>query len=310
MLRNIRSENFNCQDDSMKKIFVILIAAACLLVSCGQEKLSDESIFKDTEVEKTEFDMWLDRNYVEPYNIRFEYRMPDNETGFSYWVTPPDVNKSIMVAKTLKHLTLECMVEMMATDDEEKDPSLFVKTYFPRVLFLVGCYHISNTGTVALASAENGLQINILGVNFFDDPQEDGVQISGTMIHEFMHILHAAVQVPVEFHSITESKYVGSRYTNLGGDYHTHGFVNNYARSSIGEDVAVTGAALVCESPETWASWYAKGGEEGGAILRKKHDLLKKWLYDSFGVDTDRWREVYVRRISEINSIDLTTLED
>ena len=176
--------------------------------------------------------------------------------------------------------------------------------------FLVGCYHISNTGSVALASAENGLQINILGVNFFDDPVADGLQISGTMVHEFMHILHAAAQVPVEFHSITESKYVGSIYTNLGNDYHTHGFVNNYARSSIGEDVAVTGAALICETPETWESWYAKGGVEGGAILRKKHDILKKWLYDSFGVDTDRWREVYFRRISEIDSIDWTNLED
>ena len=82
------------------------------MVSCQLEKLSDESIFKDSSIEKTEFDKWLDRNYVEPYNIRFEYRMPDNETGFSYWVTPPDVDKAIMVAKTLKHVTLECMVEM------------------------------------------------------------------------------------------------------------------------------------------------------------------------------------------------------
>lgn len=294
----------------MKRVLIILIVAGFAMVSCQLEKLSDESIFKDSSIEKTEFDKWLDRNYVEPYNIRFEYRMPDNETGFSYWVTPPDVDKAIMVAKTLKHVTLECMVEMMATDDEDKDPSLFVKTYFPRVLFLVGCYHISNTGTVALASAENGLQINILGVNFFDDPLVDGMQISGTMIHEFMHILHSAVPVPVEFHSMTEDKYVGSTYTNLGNDYHSYGFVNNYARSSIGEDVAVTGAALVCESPQTWESWYAKGGEEGGAILRKKHDLLKKWLYDSFGVDTDKWREIYSRRVSEIESIDWTNLED
>ena len=280
------------------------------LAACHKDELSDKSIFSDEQAVKTDFDRWLDRNYVDPYNIRFEYRMPDNETGFSYWVTPPDVEKSIKVAKVVKHLSLECMVEMMADDNPDRDPAMFVKKYFPRVLFLVGCYHISNTGSVALASAENGLQINILGVNFFDDPVVDGLQISGTMVHEFMHILHAAAQVPVEFHSITESKYVGSTYTNLGGDYHQHGFVNNYARSSIGEDVAVTGAALICETDATWEKWYAAGGEEGGAILRKKHDLLKKWLYDSFGVDTDRWREVYVRRISEINSIDLTTLED
>ena len=285
---------------------MILISFA----ACQKEELSNKSIFSDEQAVKTDFDRWLDRNYVDPYNIRFEYRMPDNETGFSYWVTPPDVEKSIMVAKVVKHLSLECMVEMMADDNPDRDPAMFVKKYFPRVLFLVGCYHISNTGSVALASAENGLQINILGVNFFDDPVVDGLQISGTMVHEFMHILHAAAQVPVEFHSITESKYVGSTYTNLGGDYHQHGFVNNYARSSIGEDVAVTGAALICETDATWEKWYAAGGEEGGAILRKKHDLLKKWLYDSFGVDSDRWREVYLRRVGEINDIDWTNLED
>lgn len=285
---------------------MILISFA----ACQKEELSNKSIFSDEQAVKTDFDRWLDRNYVDPYNIRFEYRMPDNETGFSYWVTPPDVEKSIKVAKVVKHLSLECMVEMMADDNPDRDPALFVKKYFPRVLFLVGCYHISNTGSVALASAENGLQINILGVNFFDDPVVDGLQISGTMVHEFMHILHAAAQVPVEFHSITESKYVGSTYTNLGGDYHQHGFVNNYARSSIGEDVAVTGGALICETDATWEKWYAAGGEEGGAILRKKHDLLKKWLYDSFGVDSDRWREVYLRRVGEINDIDWTNLED
>ena len=285
---------------------MILISFA----ACQKEELSNKSIFSDEQAVKTDFDRWLDRNYVDPYNIRFEYRMPDNETGFSYWVTPPDVEKSIKVAKVVKHLSLECMVEMMADDNPDRDPAMFVKKYFPRVLFLVGCYHISNTGSVALASAENGLQINILGVNFFDDPVVDGLQISGTMVHEFMHILHAAAQVPVEFHSITESKYVGSTYTNLGGDYHQHGFVNNYARSSIGEDVAVTGAALICETDATWEKWYAAGGEEGGAILRKNHDLLKKWLYDSFGVDSDRWREVYLRRVGEINDIDWTNLED
>jgi substrate import-associated zinc metallohydrolase lipoprotein len=292
----------------MKKIWFIMILIS--FAACQKEELSNKSIFSDEQAVKTDFDRWLDRNYVDPYNIRFEYRMPDNETGFSYWVTPPDVEKSIKVAKVVKHLSLECMVEMMADDNPDRDPALFVKKYFPRVLFLVGCYHISNTGSVALASAENGLQINILGVNFFDDPVVDGLQISGTMVHEFMHILHAAAQVPVEFHSITESKYVGSTYTNLGGDYHQHGFVNNYARSSIGEDVAVTGAALICETDATWEKWYAAGGEEGGAILRKKHDLLKKWLYDSFGVDSDRWREVYLRRVGEINDIDWTNLED
>ena len=208
-----------------KLLYLLLLIPVCF--SCQEERLDPNSIFQDQKTEKTEFDLWLERNYVQPYNIRFEYRLPDNETSFSYWVTPPDVQKAIMVAKSIKHLTLECIVEMMSTDDPNADPALFLKTYFPRVLFMVGNYHISNTGTVTLASAENGVQINVLGVNFFDDPYEDGCQIAGTLVHEFMHILHTAAQVPLEFHTITEDKYVGSTYTNLGNDYHQHGFVNN-----------------------------------------------------------------------------------
>ena len=40
---------------------------------------------------KSEFDLWLERHYVEPYNVKFEYRMPDRETHFNYWVTPPPI---------------------------------------------------------------------------------------------------------------------------------------------------------------------------------------------------------------------------
>lgn len=169
----------------MKK-YISLILAACtmlLTLSCTKDEISSESIFKDEEQNNTEFDSWLQRNYVEPYNIRFEYRMPDRETSFNYWVSPPNIKESIMIAKLIKFTTLEAMVEMMSSGDETEDPALFVKSYFPKVLFLVGSFEISSSGTTALASAENGLQINILGVNFFEY-HKDAERIAGTMLHE------------------------------------------------------------------------------------------------------------------------------
>lgn len=139
-----------------------------LMFSCSKDELSSESIFKEDNYRYTEFDSWLQRNYVEPYNVRFEYRMPDRETSFNYWVSPPNIKESIMIAKLIKFTTLEAMVEMMSSGDETADPALFVKSYFPKVLYLVGSFEISSSGSTALASAENGLQINILGVNFFE----------------------------------------------------------------------------------------------------------------------------------------------
>ncbi len=296
----------------MKRYIVLALTLLLTLsgaVSCTKDEVNPESIFKDEPTRYTEFDAWLQRNYVEPYNIRFEYRMPDRETSFSYWVSPPDIDKSIMIAKLLKFTTLEAMVEMMSTDNEEEDPALFVKKYFPKVLYMVGSFEISSSGSVALASAENGLQINILGVNFFEY-HADAARIAGTMLHEFTHILDGVYAAPAEFKDITTSDYVGNRYTSLTDSPYQYGFVSNYARSSYAEDIAETGGRLVSMSEEDWEDMIAQAGSDGGAKIRQKKEMLKKWLKDSYGVDTDRWREIFFRKISELDTLDWTSLDD
>ena len=280
-----------------------------LTLSCTKDVISSESIFKDEEQNNTEFDSWLQRNYVEPYNIRFEYRMPDRETSFNYWVSPPNIKESIMIAKLIKFTTLEAMVEMMSSGDETEDPALFVKSYFPKVLFLVGSFEISSSGSTALASAENGLQINILGVNFFEY-HKDAERIAGTMLHEFTHILDGIHGSPAEFKDITLSDYVGDRYTSLTDDPYQKGFVSNYARSHYSEDVAETGGRLISLTEEEREAMIAKAGPVGGPLMRKKFDMLKKWLKDSYGVDSERWCEIYHRRIAQLDSLDWESLDE
>ena len=280
-----------------------------LTLSCTKDEISSESIFKDEEQNNTEFDSWLQRNYVEPYNVRFEYRMPDRETSFNYWVSPPNIKESIMIAKLIKFTTLEAMVEMMSSGDETEDPALFVKSYFPKVLFLVGSFEISSSGSTALASAENGLQINILGVNFFEY-HKDAERIAGTMLHEFTHILDGIHGSPAEFKDITLSDYVGDRYTSLTDDPYQKGFVSNYARSHYSEDVAETGGRLISLTEEEREAMIAKAGPVGGPLMRKKFDMLKKWLKDSYGVDSERWCEIYHRRIAQLDSLDWESLDE
>lgn len=289
------------------KIFTAILGLS-LAVACGKEELSG-SIFQDPEERSSEFDLWLQRNYVDPFNIRFEYRMPDRETNFSYWVSPPNVRESIMIAKLLKFTTIEAMIEMMASDDENVDPALFVKSYFPKVIFLVGSFEISNTGTTNLASAENGLQINILGVNFFT-VEKDAVRIAGTMLHEFTHILDGIYACPAEYKDVTPDGYVGSRYSTLGNDYLQNGYVSNYARSSVAEDIAETCGRLISLTDAEWEAMYAAAGSEAGAKLRMKHEIVRKWLLDSYGVDARKWSEIYHRRISELDSLDWESLDD
>lgn len=289
-----------------------MILAACsvfVMSSCTKDEVSSESIFKEENHRYTEFDSWLQRNYVEPYNVRFEYRMPDRETSFNYWVSPPNIKESIMIAKLIKFTTLEAMVEMMSSGDETEDPALFVKSYFPKVLFLVGSFEISSSGSTALASAENGLQINILGVNFFEY-HKDAERIAGTMLHEFTHILDGIHGSPAEFKDITLSDYVGDRYTSLTDDPYQKGFVSNYARSHYSEDVAETGGRLISLTEEEREAMIAKAGPVGGPLMRKKYDMLKKWLKDSYGVDSERWCEIYHRRIAQLDSLDWESLDE
>ncbi len=295
----------------MKKYISMILAACSVLVmsSCTKDEVSSESIFKEENHRYTEFDSWLQRNYVEPYNVRFEYRMPDRETSFNYWVSPPNIKESIMIAKLIKFTTLEAMVEMMSSGDETEDPALFVKSYFPKVLFLVGSFEISSSGSTALASAENGLQINILGVNFFEY-HKDAERIAGTMLHEFTHILDGIHGSPAEFKDITLSDYVGDRYTSLTDDPYQKGFVSNYARSHYSEDVAETGGRLISLTDEEREAMIAKAGPVGGPLMRKKYDMLKKWLKDSYGVDSERWCEIYHRRIAQLDSLDWESLDE
>lgn len=295
----------------MKKYISMILAACSVLVmsSCTKDEVSSESIFKEENHRYTEFDSWLQRNYVEPYNVRFEYRMPDRETSFNYWVSPPNIKESIMIAKLIKFTTLEAMVEMMSSGDETEDPALFVKSYFPKVLFLVGSFEISSSGPTALASAENGLQINILGVNFFEY-HKDAERIAGTMLHEFTHILDGIHGSPAEFKDITLSDYVGDRYTSLTDDPYQKGFVSNYARSHYSEDVAETGGRLISLTEEEREAMIAKAGPVGGPLMRKKFDMLKKWLKDSYGVDSERWCEIYHRRIAQLDSLDWESLDE
>lgn len=295
----------------MKKLFLKSLGALLLVVAataCENDELNSQSIFDDNEQEeKSAFDLWLERHYVEPYNVNFEYRMPDRETHFNYWVAPPPLDKSIEIAKLIKFVLLDGMAELM---QEQEDPLLLARTYFPRLLFLVGSYEIDGSGKVVLASAENGIQINLLGVKFFDRTK-DCEQITGTMIHEFAHILDGNRAVPIEYDLITKEGYIGDQYTNAPNDYLENGFLSNYARSTPAEDIAVMVAALVGNDAQWWEETLNSiQSADARAKIEKKRDILIAWLDDEFDIDVYRWHDIYMDRLSRVGEIDWENLDD
>lgn len=73
------------------KLF-ILIASVSLFAACSDDSLDSKSIF-DTQnkEEQNDFDKWLKTNYVDTYNIRFNYRYSDKETNNTYNLAPADL---------------------------------------------------------------------------------------------------------------------------------------------------------------------------------------------------------------------------
>ena len=61
----------------MNKYFIyslLLAMAGMTFTACSEDKLDSTSVIQPDETGNSEFDKWLDANFVAPYNIEFLYR--------------------------------------------------------------------------------------------------------------------------------------------------------------------------------------------------------------------------------------------
>ena len=100
---------------------------AFAFIACEEKPLDPNSQVIDSYTEQNDFDKWLVSNYVEAYNIDFKYRMEMNESQMSYWLVPAEYNKSIVMAKLVRHLCLEAYDEITGSRD-------FIKEHFPKMI--------------------------------------------------------------------------------------------------------------------------------------------------------------------------------
>ena len=79
--------------------FLVLLLFPAVLAACSEDDLSSTSVIQPPQVVQNDFDRWLDRHYLAPYNIEFQYRYTDIESSMGYYLTPADYNQSIALAK-------------------------------------------------------------------------------------------------------------------------------------------------------------------------------------------------------------------
>lgn len=296
--------------------------AATTLWSCSEDDLSSTSVFDGEETtEQSEFDKWLQENYVKDYNISFQYRYIDRESNMSYDVVPAEYDKSIGMAKLLKHVWLDAYTEVAG--------DVFVKKYAFKVVQLIGSFQYLEDESRVLGTAEGGLKIMLYGINHLDldnvlvDADDPFNQSEGTgntplncnyfyfhtMHHEFCHILTQTKDYTTDFRSISVGKYHASDWQTLSNATTApDGFVSAYASKEYNEDFAEVYSTYVTSSDTGWQKVLTMAGDEGSAIIEQKLDIVKAYFRDSWGIDIDKVREVVLRRSQEAPELDLHTL--
>ena len=293
----------------MKKYILILFSSALMLglASCSSDDLNGSSIFPTTPPERDSLDMWILKNYTYPYNVQFKYKMEDIESDKKYNLVPADSAKAAKLAIIIKYLWFEAY-------DEEAGQE-FTKTYCPRVIHIVGSHAYNSEGTEVLGTAEGGLKVTLYMVNDLTASMLQNYSALNyyyfhTMHHEFTHILNQKKPYNTAFDKVTESGYVsGDWYQISDAAAHKAGFVTPYAMNEPREDFAEMNATYITSTPEEWAAILASAGDTGAPLIKKKLELLRTYMRESWGIDLDDMRSIILRRANNLSEIDLEHLK-
>ena len=289
----------------MRKLIYSFFIMTAVLASCSKEKLDQKSIFDTDSPERGASDTWLLLNYVEPYNIQFNYKYIDRESDNNYNLVPAEYDKAVAMAKLTKYLWIDSYNELLG--------DTFIKTYCPRMIQLIGSKAFNSQGSVVLGTAEGGLKITLYNINGLN-PSSPSIDFLNewffkTMHHEFAHILHQTKNYSTDFNLIS-TDYQGPSWLNLESDAVANkmGYVTCYASYSPDEDFVEIISNYVTHAKGYWESVLATAGEEGGDKLARKFEIVRNYLQESWGIDIDKLRDIVQKRSANISQLDLKTL--
>lgn len=294
----------------MKKNIIYILTALVLpllLSACDEETLNPTSVIQPSQTVENEFDVWLEKHYLVPYNIEFMYRYSDIESSMGYYLTPADYNQSIALAKLVIALCLEPYDTITGSRE-------FIRAYFPKIIFLTGSPAYKSNGSIILGTAEGGKKITLFNVDALQIASIDASSnYFKTIHHEFAHILNQTKPYTTDFKEISGTLYVGdSCWDTYPTDVSalTAGFISRYASAEDSEDFVELISIYVTNSQEKWDSLLAMAGSSGSAIINQKFEIVRNYLRDSWQIDIQELRDEVLRRAAMVPDMDLETLED
>lgn len=287
----------------------LLILSVFFATACSSDEPDySRSVITIGNTEKTEFDYWLEANFVNPYNIAFKYRYEDIESDLNYYVIPAEYKKAIKMAHLVKYLCIETYNEVAGVD--------FTCEFFPKMFFTIGEWEYKNNGTFILGTAEGGRKILLTGINDLDKYMQSAQWLNHyyfkTIHHEFTHILNQTKPIPPEFQLVTGNGYVADSWNEEPYDeiYLSRGFISAYAQHSYQEDFAEMMSIYITNDADSWEAILEGASEENADLIQQKLDIVKSYMLSSFGIDLDVVRSVLQRRQDDVFSgkVDLEDL--
>lgn len=287
----------------------LLILSVFFATACSSDEPDyGRSVITIGNTEKTEFDYWLEANFVNPYNIAFKYRYEDIESDLDYYVVPAEYKKAIKMAHLVKYLCIETYNEVAGVD--------FTCEFFPKMFFTIGEWEYKNNGTFILGTAEGGRKILLTGINDLEKYMQSAQWLNHyyfkTIHHEFTHILNQTKSIPTEFQLVTGSGYLADSWNEepYNVTYLSRGFISDYAQHSYQEDFAEVMSIYITNDADSWEAILEGATKESAGLIQQKLDIVKSYMLSSFGIDLDVLRSVLQRRQDEVFSgkVDLEDL--
>lgn len=262
----------------MKKniIYALLLATSSFftLASCSDDEFGD-TIFPevsdklDPSSATFPLDTFLVENYLNPYNMKFSYRLEDTEIDMNYNLVPASYDKALDMAVLTKYLWYDVYETIIANSTSEAADKFFMKRYGPKMIMLVGSPAINEaSGTEDRGLAEGGVKITLYAVNELDENNmaELNDLFFRTMHHEFNHILNQNIAFSDEFKDISSGSYDPMNWqTKEDIAARTSGFITAYASKDYNEDFVELIANYVIVTADQWEQYLVdatRGYEE------------------------------------------------
>ncbi|SER08900.1 zinc-binding metallopeptidase [Pedobacter rhizosphaerae] len=268
----------------MNKIFkkgIVALAVLTFLASCKKEgslnanlDIIDQNIIKN----KNSTDIWLDQNFLNPYNIETKYRYDRFEMALSKNITPPLIEQVIPAMETVRDVWIKPFETAGGAD--------FIKRISPKQFVLAGSAEYNSNGTITLGTAEGGRKIVLYVLNDFDKTSLPSVtRMIQVIQHEYTHILNQTVDITPEYQTVSRGGYEANWTQRPLTEAYSLGFITQYARVSPLEDFAEQSSNMLMMGRVKYNSIVATLPADAQAKLKKKENYVVEYFKTAFNID-------------------------